>query len=360
MKKRVWIFLSIVITVACGLGFFYVFNNKHKNNINEPEIPKKSIKVKYVDDNGWVFSSGTLIHSILNKNYNIELSEEPEYLFFSDRSHDNLDYEDCIKIFYTEENCEPDFNLCDYAISFQNINYGDRHITIPNWIALGKHREYDKAIENMKNKHNIDRNKFLDSKTDFCSFVYSHGTGDPMREDFFKKLCSEYKKVNSGGGFLNNIGGPIGKWGSSNAKSEFESKHKFSIAFENSSHSGYTTEKLIDAFAAQTVPIYWGNPDVGEIFNTNAFINVHDYNSLDEVIERIKEIDNNQKLYLNMITVPALKDKDYISKSEENLEKFIKHIIDQPYEKSFRRSRRCWAKNYINELKSWRQSAEGR
>ena len=37
------------------------------------------------------------------------------------------------------------------------------------------------------------------------------------------------------------------------------SNHKFNIAFENSSYPGYVTEKITDAFIANTIPIYWGD-----------------------------------------------------------------------------------------------------
>ncbi len=144
--------------------------------------------------------------------------------------------------------------------------------------------------------------------------------------------------------------------GSSDAKYEFEKKHKFSIAFENSSHPGYVTEKLVNAFAAQTIPIYWGDPEISKTFNTKSFINVHDYNSLDDVIAKIKEIDNDDSLYIKMMSTPALIDKNYAKKSKDELEKFITGIIDQPYEKAFRRSRSIWARHYIDELRSWRDN----
>jgi len=34
------------------------------------------------------------------------------------------------------------------------------------------------------------------------------------------------------------------------------------LAFENSEVPGWTTERIVDAFAAHTVPIYWGDPTV--------------------------------------------------------------------------------------------------
>ena len=64
-------------------------------------------------------------------------------------------------------------------------------------------------------------------------------------------------------------------------KVDFQKNYKFSIAFENTYCSGYTMEKLVDSFASQHIPLYYGNPRVAEEFNPKAFINAHDFNSLD-------------------------------------------------------------------------------
>ena len=77
---------------------------------------------------------------------------------------------------------------------------------------------------------------------------------------FFDKL-STYKQVSSGGRFRNNIGGAVAD------KKAFQADHKFAIAFENTSYDGYCTEKLMEAFAAGTIPIYWGDPNVAKDFN---------------------------------------------------------------------------------------------
>ena len=66
----------------------------------------------------------------------------------------------------------------------------------------------------------------------------------------------QYKHIDSGGKYKNNIGAPVAD------KLAFLSEGKFNIAFENSSANGYTTEKLIEAFAAGTIPLYWGDESV--------------------------------------------------------------------------------------------------
>ena len=47
------------------------------------------------------------------------------------------------------------------------------------------------------------------------------------------------------------------------AKIEFLRAYKFVIAFENGLSPGYNTEKLTHAMEADSMPIYWGDPEIG-------------------------------------------------------------------------------------------------
>lgn len=50
--------------------------------------------------------------------------------------------------------------------------------------------------------------------------------------------------------------------------------YNFTIAFENTDHPGYITEKIIHAFIAGTIPLYWGGGDyLKETFPADCFIN---------------------------------------------------------------------------------------
>jgi len=59
-------------------------------------------------------------------------------------------------------------------------------------------------------------------------------------------------------------------------KINFIKNYKFTIAFENSTSPGYTTEKLWQPMLSGSVPVYWGNPEVDRMFNTRSFVNVHE------------------------------------------------------------------------------------
>ena len=78
---------------------------------------------------------------------------------------------------------------------------------------------------------------------------------------------------------------------------------------------GYCTEKIIDAFKTRTIPIYYGDKNIEEEFKKTSFINCNNKKDIDKVIDKIKEIDNNDDLYLKMINE---KMRQYYDKTVNN------------------------------------------
>lgn len=293
-------------------------------------LKKREINIKFVDFEGFLdpYDGNNLILDILEKKYDVKLSDNPDYLFFGLGGYEHLKY-DCVRIFWTGECFTPDFNIADYALSYENLSYGDRHIRAPIYFFPPYSENLERTIERKMDD--------LSEKNKFCSFVVSNNYGDNFRINLFHKL-NEYKKVDSGGRYLNNIGGALGRgnYQQSN-KYIFDLNHKFSIACENSSHLGYTTEKITDSFAAHCIPIYWGNPLIEIEFNNKSFINCNNFDSIDEVIEEIKKIDTDDKLYYDMLHEKAFLGD--FNKFYLDLEKFLYNIFDQPLDKAYRRDR---------------------
>jgi hypothetical protein len=67
-------------------------------------------------------------------------------------------------------------------------------------------------------------------------------------------------------------------------KSEGLVPYCFSIALENCRENFYYTEKIIDCFFCDTVPIYWGCPKIGDIFDDRGLIA---FETLDELLKII-------------------------------------------------------------------------
>jgi hypothetical protein len=128
--------------------------------------------------------------------------------------------------------------------------------------------------------------------------------------------------------------------------------HKFDLAFENSSYPGYATEKIVQAFAAGTVPIYWGDPLIAREYNEKAFVNCHNFSDFDAVIEEVKRVDQDDELYRSMLEEPALVNANQRMIHNQNLEAFICNIIDQDYESAFRRDRVSFGQMKNDEFKA--------
>lgn len=278
-----------------------------------------------------------LIHIYGKKSIAI-VNKNPDYLFYSNFGYENLKYS-CIKIFYTGENIVPDFNLCDYAMGMHEISFGDRYIWLPLFYM------YDDAYAKAVRKHEYSDAYYLNRK--FCSFVVSNAVADSSRKQMIT-LLNKYKTVDSGGRYLNNVGGRV------KDKVEFVSRYKFSLCFENSMANGYTTEKILEGFAGNTIPIYWGNPNVAALFNKNAFINCNDYLSLEDVVEFIKRIDSDDDLYLRMVKEPIFKSDSNGKKEviDKNLEKFLKNIFNQ--EGGDRINKICIGEQYYKRMRFFR------
>lgn len=283
-------------------------------------MTKPKIKVNFCDnDDTFVNEKNNLFLEILQKNYDVEISEKPDFVFYSCFGTKHWDYTNCVKIYYTNENVVPDFNECDYGIGFHHIKFEDRYL---------RFTEYNLKIQpEIQNRQNLSDNL---TKRKFCNFVYSNcrnGEGAALRAEFCKAL-SKYKHIDCPGKVLNNMQDAIsprnGDW--QQGKLDFLSNYKFTIAFENRQTNGYTTEKLFHPLMANSIPIYWGNPKAVEDFNPKAFINCNDYNSLDEVIEKVKELDNDDEKYMQMIKEPAMRE-NYDFNGYEKLEKFLNNII---------------------------------
>ena len=303
----------------------------------------KDIKIFFEDFWGGFDVHNNFIFSVLQKNYNVIIDEHPDYLFYSVYGYNHLKYTDCIKIFYSAENLEPDFNLCDYAIAFQHLTAQDRYFRYPIYLESG--------YNCLDNSCSFDPSAVLNRK--FCNFVYSNSKwADPIRELFYEKL-SKYKRIDSGGRYLNNIGGPVKN------KIDFIKDYKFTIAFENSSLSGYTTEKLVEPMTVNSIPIYWGNPDVDKDFNTGSFVYIKNEADIDAKIQEIIELDNNDNAYIEKLTQPWVLNNSY-DDWQKKLILFFDNICSQQKDKAFRRTQYGFVSTYRRKQETMGALSQGK
>lgn len=253
----------------------------------------RTIRINFTDfwhpDTEEAIKAENPLYRMLSTRYQLEFSDTPDFLVYSCFGSAFVRH-NCVRIFYTGENVRPNYDECDYALSF-DYPVDERNYRLPHY---GIYRGFE-SVTRPKDVEEI-----LQAKTGFCSFVYSN-VNATERNQFFQEL-SKYKRMDSGGGALNNIGYRV------DDKLAFMKSYRFAIAFENSCYPGYTTEKILHAFQANAIPIYWGNPLVYRDFNPKAFINCHDYDSFDAVIDQVKRIDADEALYRQIIAEPCFVD----------------------------------------------------
>ena len=260
--------------------------------------------------------------------YNPIIDPNPELLIYSvfGNQHHNFN---CKKLFYTGENIRPNFRECNFALTFdfmsdpRQCRFPFYSLTRWPWFNDWKESEtykpipYDRILQ--------PKNELMDEVVHrkFCCFIQSNPNCAP-RNNFYWKL-SAYKHIDAAGPLFNNTNFII-PW--NQEKLNYRKDYKFVIAFENSSYPGYVSEKILEPMVMKTIPIYWGSPVIEKDFNTASFINAHQYNSLDEVVERVKELDQDDEKYYEMYKQSYLTDNKMTKYMEyETIIEFLKNTV---------------------------------
>lgn len=214
-----------------------------------------------------------------------------------------------VYLFWSGENVLADLERTDFAITHA-YNINTRHLRLPYWVmAL---RSYGLTPETLELKSTYDASEIPEFG---CNFIYSHPV--QFREDFASKL-SKYIDIVSPGLSWNNSSHVIPQ--GSKAKIDFQRKFKFTIAFENASEQGYTTEKIIDPLIAGSIPIYWGNDRANEEFNESCVLFYNNFQDADAVGSYINKLLNSPELYQKRrnarrfaaVTTPIIAEQAYV------------------------------------------------
>ncbi|QQW95060.1 fucosyltransferase [Helicobacter pylori] len=296
----------------------------------------------------------SVLYSILKQRYKIILHSnpnEPSDLVFGnplEQARKILSYQNTKRVFYTGENEAPNFNLFDYAIGFDELDFNDRYLRMPLYYAYLHYKaeivndttspyklKADSLYALKKPSHKFKENHphlyaLINNESDplkrgFASFVASNANA-PVRNAFYEALNS-IEPVAGGGAVKNTLGYNVKN------KNEFLSQYKFNLCFENSQGYGYVTEKILDAYFSHTIPIYWGSPSVAKDFNPKSFVNVHDFKNFDEAIDYIKYLHTHQNAYLDMLYENPLNSVNgkagfYQNLSFEKILDFFKTILE--------------------------------
>jgi Glycosyltransferase family 10 (fucosyltransferase). len=213
----------------------------------------------------------------------------------------------------------------DLAVGFDYLKH-EKYIRFPLWLMwIFKPTDTYEDIKQICEKINNPQNSSYENRK-FCAFLSSHD--DIGRREIYEEL-SAIGTVDCDGRLFHNNDELKTKF--SDDKLAYLRNYRFNLCPENSDAEGYCTEKIFEAIYSGCMPIYWGsgnNPEP-DVLNQNAilFVNIGEKNG--ETIARIREMNENPKLYQEFVAQPRLMPQapDVIWEYFCNLEKKIKNII---------------------------------
>lgn len=105
------------------------------------------------------------------------------------------------------------------------------------------------------------------------------------------------------------------------------SNYKFTICFENAVFEGYITEKIFDCFYANSIPIYYGAPDIADHIPEDCFIDFRKFKNFDELNIFLNSISNSEfDKYITAIN-SFLESTEFNKFSEVTFAKNLLHTI---------------------------------
>lgn len=79
-------------------------------------------------------------------------------------------------------------------------------------------------------------------------------------------------------------------------KAEGLARFRYSVVIENAAEANYFSEKLVDAILCETVPIYWGCPNLDRFFDTSGIIRCADAAAIKVALQGMSDQDYADRL----------------------------------------------------------------
>ena len=102
------------------------------------------IKIQFADMHHEFDRNNNFIIDMLKSNFEqYMVTDEPDFLFFSSQGTAHNKYTECVKIFLADKEVTPDFNYCDYAIGYDDMQFGERYFKWPhymNYLEINRER----------------------------------------------------------------------------------------------------------------------------------------------------------------------------------------------------------------------------
>lgn len=273
------------------------------------------------------------LYRILAGHFDISLDDQPDFLIHGNWSQRHKLHQ-CTKIFWTPGACPPHasgshFSLTCHPDSPTNLRIPPYSFLINPDRIIRKEGEADSVAA---------------EERDFCCFL-SHNGKPPSGP--FTCLIDKLKAYRNLS-VLNDAAGDMhcGTVGSLEARTPRLQAYKFCLVIDDPAIPGYTSGRLIEAMLARCIPVYYGNPDIADEFNPKSLINCRDFQSLESLLQHIKEVDSSSEHYRTYLKEPFFHNNSpnrYFS--EERIVHFFERVFASPPPEPSRRPR--WLGRWI-------------
>ena len=196
------------------------------------------------------------------------------------------------RIWYTGENIRPPLDpRFSSFLSFDQDSYSGTNAYLPLWQLYFRHQMSTYDSPQIGNPISV--GQFLEGrsvgvapKKFVCAFI---GNVDPRRMRAIEAL-REFGEVDI-------YGKRFGKFVTE--KTKVAKEYRFVLSFENDHYPGYVTEKLFDAYASGSIPLYWGSLGNQDIVNMKSFIDAGNFENLATFASHVGQLSTEswQKIY---------------------------------------------------------------
>jgi FkbM family methyltransferase len=228
------------------------------------------------------------------------------------------------------ENMRPNYTASRYSISSDFDSYGGRNCRLPFWysqlqwpgLAAAKtapginNHGYEPLIDLDLLTRSRQPRKSQQERT-FCCFI----ANNPEHHSLF---CVErLKRIGQVDLYGNIANRPLRQ-----SKLDILPNYRFNLCFENSIFPGYYTEKVVQAWAGDCIPLYYSDQWYRRDFNPRSFVNRIDFATLDDFVDRIAEINGSSAAFDDIFYEPLLTHRPTLDEAIDFLRRAGSEIMD--------------------------------
>lgn len=221
------------------------------------------------------------------------------------------------------ENVRPNYELYRFSISSDFDSYDGRNCRVPVWYGQINWSDAFRPTESRAYNHNYEAPLTLDlllrpheriepARDKFCCFVSRYREA---HRAFAVEALSRIEPLDIFGGVS---GEPLCR-----SKYEILPDYRFNLCFENSIFPGYYTEKIVHAWGAGCIPLYWSDPWFTADFNPRAMINRIDFPSLEAFVAYVAEVDTSPQRRAAFLREPLLLSRPSLDGAVD----FLRHAL---------------------------------